>query len=53
VGLVVVALLLLGFMPGLLYLAGWGINRYIQKAIGRVKPASAQQASADTPTTAT
>jgi hypothetical protein len=47
VGLGVVALLLLVVMPGLLYLAGWGINRYLQKAIGRVKSASAQQALAD------
>jgi len=53
VGLVVLVFVLLVVMPGLLYLAGWGVNHYIQKAIGRDKPAAPPNASSDGPSSET
>jgi hypothetical protein len=38
VGLVVLVFVLLVVMPGLLYFAGWGVNRYIQKTLGKTRP---------------
>jgi hypothetical protein len=47
VGLVVLVFALLVVMPGLLYFAGWGVNRYIQKRLGRVRPPASPKAHRD------
>jgi hypothetical protein len=47
VGLVVLVLGLLVVMPGLLYFAGWGVNRYIQKRLGGVRPPASPRAHRD------
>jgi len=47
VGLIVLVFLLLVVMPGLLYFAGWGVNRYIQKRLGGVRPPASPRAHRD------
>ncbi len=43
-GLAVLVFVLLVVMPGLLYVAGWGVNRYIQTRLGRVRPPASPKA---------